>query len=68
MTIKSNGLEPVCVPPPLSSVTVYGGTPPLRVTVTIALSPAQIVSPPLTEPVIVGHGQGVKLSVKGDVQ
>ena len=56
------------VPPPLFKVTVYGGAPPLRVTVTVDEPPEQIVPPPLTEPVIVGHGHGVKVRVNGDVQ
>jgi hypothetical protein len=47
---------------------VYGGAPPLSVTVTVEESPAQIVPPPLTDPVMVGHGQGVKVIEKGDVQ
>lgn len=68
LTVKFKGLDPVCTPPPLSKVTVYGGAPPVRVTVTMAESPAQIVPPPLTKPVMLGHGQGVRVNVKGDVQ
>jgi hypothetical protein len=52
----------------LFKLTVYGGVPPLSVTVTVDESPEQIVPPPLTEPVIIGHGQGVRVNVKGDVQ
>ena len=66
--MKSIGLDAVSVPPPLSKVTVYGGAPPLRVTVTVDEPPEQIVPPPLTEPAIIGHVHGVKVMVKGDVQ
>ena len=55
-TVKFNGLLPVWVPPPLLSVTEYGGVPPETVTVTVELLPAQIVPPPETVPVIVGQG------------
>ncbi len=55
-TIKVRGLDPLCVPPPLFKVTVYGGVPPpVTVTVTVELPPAQIVPPPVTVPVSVGH-------------
>ena len=55
LTVKENGPLPVWVPPPLSKVTVYGGVPPLRVTVTIAELPAQIDPPPDTVPVMAGQ-------------
>jgi hypothetical protein len=54
-TEKFSGLDPMSVPPPLLSVTVYGGTPPDTDTVTVLLVPAHTVPPPLTLAVIVGH-------------
>src|ERR1700690_815572 len=52
---KESGLAPVRVPPPLSSVTVYGGAPPDRTTVSGAEFPAQIVALPLKVASITSH-------------
>src|ERR1700733_9516575 len=51
-TVKVSGLEPVLVPPPLLSVTLYGAVPPLSETVTVAEPPGQMVPPPLTVAVV----------------
>ncbi|HYN42268.1 MAG TPA: hypothetical protein VE129_10855 [Thermoanaerobaculia bacterium] len=45
------GPAPLCVPPPLSSVTVYRAAPPETVTVTVEEALAQTVPPPVTVPV-----------------
>jgi len=55
VTAKTSGLAPDIIPPPLFNVTLYGGIPPLTVTVTNAVAGLQKVVLPLTVAVTTGQ-------------